>query len=150
MESMNKKRLLFLLISFAAMDVHSLDLRKNQKVVLLKVAYFNKFFGHIHRNPSRYSQSLSTIGCGHPIKIYKIISKKEKKDIQVFFNRNFYYVKAGPYKGFIHKKYLSKKPPRCFQDLYPRFFDSLELELTDMYHWGKLYDQYVYGRSLVK
>ena len=109
----------------------------------LRVAYYNHLFGHIHKNPSRYSISLSTISCGHPIKIMGT-------DGKVTMSGNFYKVNVGPYKGYISKKYLNKKKPDCFQDRYPRFFDNLDMSLTDMYYWGKLYDQYVYGRSTVK
>lgn len=108
-----------------------------------RIVYFKKLFGHIHKNPSRYSQSLSTIGCGHPIKILVNNGREE-------YGKGFYKVKVGPYEGYISKLYLNDKKPLCFQDKYPRFFDNLELSLTDMYYWGKLYDQYVYGRSTIQ
>lgn len=108
-----------------------------------RVAYFSKLFGHIHKNPSRYSQSLSTIGCGHPIKVL------QGKGGEIVVNE-FHKVSVGPYTGYISKKYLRSKKVSCFQDRYPRFFDNLGLSLTDMYYWGKLYDQYVYGRSTVQ
>jgi len=108
-----------------------------------RVVYFKKLFGHIHKNPSRYSQSLSTIGCGHPIKV--LVNKGREE-----YGKGFYKVKVGPYEGYISKLYLNDKKPNCFQDKYPRFFDNLELSLTDMYYWGKLYDQYVYGRSTIQ
>jgi hypothetical protein len=47
-------------------------------------------------------------------------------------------------------KYISRRKPECFQDRYPRFFDNVALELSDMYYWGKLFDQYVEGRSKVR
>ncbi len=109
----------------------------------VRVSYYKNLFGHIHKNASRYSQSLSTIGCGHPI---KILGNKGKEVI----SGDFFKVKVGPYTGFIDKKYLSSKKPNCFQDRYPHFFDNVGLSLTDMYYWGKLYDQYAYGRSTVQ
>lgn len=113
------------------------------KETSLRVAYYKNLFGHIHKSASRYSQSLSTIGCGHPI---KVLGMKGKEIVTGNFNK----VKVGPYKGYIDKKYLTSKKPTCFQDRYPRFFDNIGLSLTDMYYWGKLYDQYVYGRSTVQ
>jgi hypothetical protein len=109
----------------------------------VRVLYFSKLFGHIHKNPSRYSQSLSTIGCGHPT---KVIGNTETSSSGVSYLK----VKVGPYVGFISKSYLKTKKPNCFADEYPRFFDNLNLSLTDMYYWGKLYDQYITGRSRVK
>lgn len=109
----------------------------------LRVAYYKNLFGHIHKNASRYSQSLSTISCGHPIKVLGV----KGQEVQ---SGDFYKVKVGPYVGFIDRKYLSSKKQNCFQDRYPRFFDNIGLSLSDMYYWGKLYDQYVYGRSAVQ
>ena len=99
-----------------------------------RVLYFTKLFGHIHKNPSRYSQSLSTIGCGHPI---KVMGNTEVSSSGVSFLK----VKVGPYVGYISKGYLRGKKPECFADEFPRFFDNLNLSLTDMYYWGKLDDQ---------
>lgn len=113
------------------------------KEVRVKVAYYNHLFGHIHKNPSRYSISLSTISCGHPISILGQKGKASKTG-------QFFKVKVGPYIGYISEKYLNDKKPECFQDKYSRFFDNMDLTLTDMYYWGKLYDQYVYGRSTVQ
>ncbi len=132
-----KKALLMTFITF------TLGLSLQAKEVSLRVAYYKNLFGHIHKNASRYSQSLSTIGCGHPI---KILGVKGREIVSGDFNK----VKVGPYKGYIDKKYLVRKKPQCFQDRYPRFFDNIGLSLTDMYYWGKLYDQYIYGRSQVQ
>lgn len=116
---------------------------------LLRVEYYKPMFGHIHRNPSRYSSSMSTISCGHPVKIYKLENKKGGQ-AQIEFNEDWNFVKVGPYEGYIRKEYLSRKKPQCFQDKYPKFFDEIGLELADLYYWGKLYDQYIQGKSRVK
>jgi hypothetical protein len=126
---------LFILFSFLPIEA--------AKKAPERVLYFSKLFGHIHKNPSRYSQSLSTIGCGHPT---KVIGNTEVSSSGVSFLK----VKVGPYVGYISKIYLRSKKPQCFADDYPRFFDNLNLSLTDMYYWGKLYDQYITGRSRVK
>lgn len=107
---------------------------------VVAVAYFNEVFGHIHMNPDRQSQSLSTIACGHPLRILK---QKEEQE-------GFKLVKAGPYKGFIHQSLLSQKQPTCIQESYPKFFDLLNLSLSEMYFWGKLQDQAVEGKSKVQ
>ena len=118
---------------------------------LLRVSYYNNLFGHVKKNPSRYSQSQSAITCGHPVKIYKVSPKKGSSGVsQTVFNDSFYYVKVGPYWGYINKRYLSKKKPNCFQDEYPRFFDKLDLKIEDYFYWGKLYDQFIYGKSRVQ
>ena len=129
----------FLFLSFLLISTSSFS--KGEKT--LRVAYYKNLFGHIHKNPSRYSQSLSTISCGHPI---KILGHKGREIQSGKFNK----VKVGPYVGYIDRKYLTAKKKQCFQDRYPRFFDNIGLTLSDMYYWGKLYDQYVYGRSTVQ
>lgn len=118
------------------------------KKEMINLSYFRPIFGHVHRNPSKYSSSLTTISCGHPIKVYKLTPKKGRS--VTIFNKVWRYVKVGPYEGYIDKKYLVKSKPNCFQDRYPKFFDSLELDLTELYYWGRLYDQYVFGKSRVR
>ena len=130
---------IFLALSLMLLSLNSFA--KKEKT--LRIVYYKNLFGHIHKNPSRYSQSLSTISCGHPIKILGL----EGKEIQ---SGDFSKVKVGPYVGYIDRKYLSSRKRQCFQDRYPRFFDNIGLSLSDMYYWGKLYDQYVYGRSTVQ
>ncbi len=118
------------------------------KKKLLQVAYYKNMFGHIHKNPSRYSQSLSTLECGHPVKIYAL-EKEAGRPAQELFEGRFRYVEVGPYQGYIDHAYLSPEKVSCFQDKFSKFFEQLNLSPTDMYHWGKLYDHYVYGKSRV-
>jgi len=112
------------------------------KAGISRVVYFNHLFGHVHKSPSRYSQSLSTIECGHPV---KIVQEKGHEIIK----GNYIKVKVGPYNGYIHKIYLSNKKEKCFSDKYPKFFNALNLTITDMFYWGKLNDQFVQGQSKV-
>ncbi len=147
MESLIKRFLYILAFGITAFNLEAAPAGFKKR--LLHVAYYKNIFGHIHKNPSRYSQSLSTIECGHPVKIYVLVNLQNKSKQELFEGR-FHYVKVGPYEGYIDKSYLTLKRGDCFQDRFPRFFDHLELELTDMYYWGKLYDQYVYGKSRVQ
>ena len=128
------KHILVLIFSFFCFQTMS----KNE--VIVGTAYFNEIFGHIHMNPSKHSQSLSTIACGHPLRILK-----QEKD-----EDGFKLVKGGPYKGYIHESLLSEKIPDCIQESHPKFFDLLDLTLSDMYFWGKLQDQVVEGKSKVQ
>jgi hypothetical protein len=139
----NLKRIFFpILLTFL---FSSPALAKNPKNKVLGVYYFKKIFGHIHQNPSSYSTTLTTLSCGHPV---RLLSKKTGGNSQkVLFNRKWNLIKVGPYTGYIQQSFLSKKKVKCFQDRYPKFFDSLNLEITDMYYWGRLQDQYVRGKS---
>ena len=141
----NLKSKLFFLVLFSLL-IGSNEAKKNEKK-FLHIAYFKHIFGHIHKNPSRYSQSFSTLECGHPVKIYALIQGGREK---VLFEKRFYYVKAGPYEGYIDQSHLSLKRGPCFQRRFPKFFDQLSLKLSDMFYWGKLYDQYLYGKSKVQ
>lgn len=120
---------------------HSVIAKSKKKI--RKVSFYNKIFGHIHKSPSKFSQSLSTIACGHPVKVLSLNGRQE-------WGKGFFFVQAGPYEGYIHSDYLSDKSPECVQDKYPRFFDKLNLSISEMYYWGKLYDQYARGRSKVR
>lgn len=116
---------------------------KTQIKKIEKLMYFNKTYGHIYKKPSHASQSFSTISCGHPIKVMSING-------QVDWGKGFYFVKAGPYEGYIKMESLSKRESSCIQDKYPRFFNALNLSVSDMYYWGKLQDQFDRGESQVK
>ena len=130
-----------LLFTIFTICLFSVQAKKTKKI--RKVSFYSKIFGHIHKSPSKYSQSLSTIACGHPVKVLSLNGREE-------WGKGFYFVQAGPYEGYIHREYLSDKGPECVQDQYPRFFDKLNLSISDMYYWGKLYDQYARGRSKVR
>lgn len=101
--------------------------------------YYNKMMGHVHKNPSTYSVSLTTIQCGHGLKLIE--------DNEISVPMGWHYVKAGDDRGFIQEEYLSEKRPTCFQAKYPRFFNALNLDLTDMHYWGRLYDHYMLEES---
>jgi len=122
-----------------------LSVRADDKV-LNKVMYVKNLFSLVHRNPSTHSNSLTTIECGHPIKTYKLVSKK-RKTTRVKFNKGWILVKVGSYEGYINENQLSDSKVVCFQDKFPKFFDSLDIEINDMFYWGKLHDQYVTGKS---
>ncbi|WP_372653974.1 hypothetical protein [Halobacteriovorax sp.] len=130
-----------LLILFLVMQS---SLAKDQSKVLDKVMYVNKIFAQVHKNPSKHSIYLTTTECGHPVKVYKLESKNKSR---VLFNRTWKIVKVGSYDGYMNEEYLSDTKVKCFQDKYPKFFDSLGLEINEMFYWGKLYDQYVTGKS---
>jgi hypothetical protein len=126
--------LLFSLFSFA--ETTSTD----EKVV--GVFYMKPLFGHVHQTSVRTSPSLTTIQCAHPVKV--IESSK------VSVSPEWAYVQVADYRGFILKDYLSDKKPDCFQGKYPKFFDTLNLDLQELYYWGRLYDHYVQGESRVQ
>jgi hypothetical protein len=126
--------LLFSLLSFA--ETTSTD----EKVV--GVFYMKPLFGHVHQTSVRTSPSLTTIQCAHPVKV--IESSK------VSVSTEWAYVQVADYRGFILKDYLSDKKPDCFQGKYPKFFDTLNLDLQELYYWGRLYDQYIQGESRVQ
>lgn len=103
--------------------------------------YLNIFMGHLHKNPTKLSSSLTTLQCGHALKVLESDAVNPPKD--------WMYVSAGDDKGFIHSTSLSSSRPDCFQEKYPRFYNNLNLDLTDMYYWGRLYDHYSSGKSKV-
>ena len=105
------------------------------------VFYFKETFGHIHSNTSRYSSSLTTVGCGHPIKVFS------QKDA---FGKIWYEVEVAGQKGYVLKEFMLSSKPECFQQKYPVFFNAMNLGVSELYYWGRLYDQYVKGEVKVK
>ncbi|HXH32356.1 MAG TPA: hypothetical protein VNJ01_16265 [Bacteriovoracaceae bacterium] len=126
----------FLLVFFSALtfaDTRSSD----EKVV--GVFYFKPLFGHVHQSSSRASASMTTIQCSHPVKV--IESSK------VSAAAEWAYVQVADHKGFILKDFLSEKRPDCIMGRYPKFFDAFNLDLSELYYWGRLNDQYLYGET---
>lgn len=125
----------FLLTSFLWSATKSTD----EKIV--GIFYFKPMFGHVHQTSVRTSASLTTIQCAFPVKVI------ESSKVQV--GQEWAYVQVADYKGFILKQYLSDKKPSCLQGRYPKFFDSLNLDLSELYYWGRLYDHYTQGETRV-
>ena len=101
------------------------------------VVYVNKYFAHAHKTANKRSEIITTLTCGHPLRI------KSKNDSWVS-------VKVMGEKGFILTKNVSNKMPDCFQLRYNKFFNSMNLDLAELYYWGRLYDLYIDERSKVK
>jgi hypothetical protein len=125
--------LLTSLLSFA--ETTSTD----EKVV--GIFYMTPLFGHVHQSSVRTSASLTTIQCAHPVKV--IESSK------VSISKEWAYVEVADYRGFVMKQYLSEKRPDCIQGKYPKFFDALNMDLSELYYWGRLYDHYIQGETRV-
>lgn len=104
--------------------------------------YLKPMLGHVHQSSARTSASLTTIQCGHPVKV--IESSK------VSVGPEWAYVQVADYRGFILKDYLSTNRPECFQGKYPKFFDALNLDLSELYYWGRLYDHYIQVETRVQ
>ena len=101
--------------------------------------YFNPLFGHVHQSSVKTSASLTTIQCAHPVKVLE--------SSKVTVSSDWRYVQVADYRGFIQKQFLSEKRPECLQGKYPKFFDAVNLDLAELYYWGRLYDHYVMGET---
>ena len=141
-----KKRLIIVFSGLLLFSQYS-DARTVKKSVV-RIAFLKKMFGHVHQNPSRYSTAVTTISCGHPVKIYKVTESSGHSSET--FNKNFKFIKVGPYDGYILKNLLTSSRPKCFQDKYPRFFDHFEMDISEMYNWGRLNDLYLLKRTRVR
>lgn len=147
---MNSRAFIFLFIftmtsSVCAQTINAPVMTKST----LGVKYFSRMMGNVHQNPSRYSQVMTTISCNHPVKILKETSK-DGKEFVLYGENNWYMVSVGPYEGYIMVNYLGDKKNVCFEEEYSKFFEGLNLSITDLYYWARLYDQYVQGKSKVR
>ena len=147
---MNKK---VFVLSFIFILITSLSAQTITAPVMIKstlgVKYFSRMMGNVHQNPSRYSQVMTTISCNHPVKILKETSK-DGKEFVLYGDNNWHMVNVGPYEGYIMADYLGDKKNVCFEEEYSKFFEGLNLSITDLYYWARLYDQYVQGKSKVR
>ncbi len=129
-----------LLLLFASLLSFAETTSTDEKVV--GIFYMKPLFGHVHQSSVRTSASLTTIQCSHPVKV--IESSK------VSVSPEWAYVQVADHRGFIMKQFLSEKKPECFQGKYPKFFDGLNMDLSELYFWGRLYDHYVQGETRVQ
>jgi len=104
-----------------------------------EVVYLTTFLGHVHQSPSRLSPSLTTIQCGYPVKLLK--------DPTIIVSEDWERVQVADWKGFVWKRHLSKSRPDCFQARFPKFVDALNLDLAELYYWGRLNDHWEEGRA---
>ncbi len=102
--------------------------------------YYKNFLGHVHKNPSKDSTSLTIVQCSHSVKLLKAKNKIP----------GWSFVKVGDDIGYVQSNFLTEKRPECFQEKYPKFYLGLDLDITEMYFWGRLYDHYLQGKSRIK
>lgn len=100
--------------------------------------YFKDFMGHVHKTPSSDSSSLTAVQCAFKVKILK-----SKDSIDPMWS----YVKVGEDIGFIETSRLTSNRPNCFQSKYQEYYNSLNLDLTDLYYLGKINEQFVTKES---
>jgi hypothetical protein len=131
-----KQSLIFVLIF-----VLNLHCNAAKKESVLMVSYVQNKFAIIHENPSVSSAALTTVTCAFPL---KVLEDKLVRDTGTWLK-----VKAGDFTGFILQSHTALNRPDCFQARYPHFFKSLDLDLNELYYWGKLFDQLIEGRSKV-
>lgn len=145
MQKKLKQRSLIVVALTATMQLAFAQQPVIEKKSVLKVMYFNEMMGNVHQNSSRYSQTLTTISCNHPVKIMRTQSGNKE---QIYYgNGEWVQVQVGPYDGYLLKDLLSDKKQDCFQDQYPKFFEEMQMSLTDLYYLGRLNDQYLTGKS---
>jgi len=96
--------------------------------------YYSKLFGHIHLKPYSNSSSVTTISCGEMLQI-NLADKNEAID--------WVAVSFADKKGYVSKMHTTSEKPDCLQAKYPIFFQGLELDLTEVYLWGRLSDHII-------
>lgn len=95
--------------------------------------FIKKPFAQIHQNPTRVSRILTTFECGQALKL-----KSQSGD--------FALVSFANYEGHILIEHLQDdKPQDCYQDKYRKFFEYLNLGVSEMHYYGKLQDMLIEG-----
>jgi len=107
--------------------------------IVLGLKYLADPYAHLHQNPLIYSHSLTTLGCGHPVKTLE----------QSKLKPGWTYAQAGADKGYLRTSQLASKKPNCFKFKYPKFVQQFDLDLSQMYYWGKLHDQLIKIKTTV-
>ena len=113
---------------------------------VLEQLYLTEIFAHLHDRPDIYSAAKTTLACGHVVNILQEDPKKKS----VPNNNLWAYLEASGRDGYMIKTFLSPQRPECFQESYAVFFELLNLEVSDLYYWGRLQELILRGRSRVK
>lgn len=113
----------------------------SKKHKVLGTKYYRNVFGHLYARPAMNSHVMTIVTCGMPLKVYSSNRKLPNK---------WHHVIHGKIKGYVYKKFLSDEIPRCLNRKYPKFFDKLNLSDTEIFLWGRLYDQYQFGHTRVR
>ena len=87
--------------------------------------YIQNSFVHLKDFVSSHSSYSQTLMCGTPVELIKELS-------------DHYQVRYDKKVGFIPKSSAVKSPAQCFQEKYPVFFQSLNIDNADLFYWGKL------------
>ena len=103
------------------------------------VFYFKEKFGIIHELEDEDSPSQKVIKCGYPLEVFDAYHSGKDNE--------WAFVKTGSVKGFIPKKFLSKRWPRCFLRNYSQFFGEFQMTKMDLYFWAKYIERVAVGKS---
>lgn len=104
--------------------------------------YYQGFMGHLHKEAADSSASLTALQCAHSVSIIE-------RDGLVIPD-GWVFAKVGEDYGYIRSRFLGEGRPNCFQEKYPKFYQNLNLDLTDFYFWGRLSDHFIEGESLAR
>jgi len=91
--------------------------------------FIKKNFVILGQNPMPSTNPVSILSCGNKVKVSSQKSKISKK---------WSFVSVGPFEGYIKKQFLVKKKPQCFEDRFPKFYNSFKIKLSEIYYWARL------------
>ncbi len=114
-------------------------------IPIVNEMYFNLFAGHLHQMANSDSTSLKQLSCGDKVRVLTD-ENMGKNESRVEWLK----VNVGAYIGHVRKDFLVNEPPTCFSNKYLKFVEQFKLEITDKYNLGRLYDNYIWGKSKVK
>ena len=94
--------------------------------------FVDKQFVHVHKNKSVNSITVVTIACGKKVKLMSSDQTWNK-------------IKSGSFEGFSLKRNFTTDKPACLGSKYSKFYNQLDLSMTDIYKLGRLEDLFIYG-----
>ena len=112
---------------------------------IVQELYFNLISGHLHQGPSSDSSSLKVLSCGDRLKVIP-----NEKEITSTTRFSWTKLQVATYSGYVRTDFLVSELPNCFNNKYLKFFEQFKVDINDKYNWGRLYDNYVWGKSKVK
>jgi hypothetical protein len=96
------------------------------------IVYLSQSFAHIYSKPFNNTEALTTIACGHPLKVSSTPDNQYKNWLQVELEGQI---------GYVYKDFTTSSRPKCFQAQFNSFYRGLKLDLEDLYYWGRINDK---------
>ena len=101
--------------------------------LLAQKLYLNRTYAQLLNNPYSFSSTITTLPCATPLTVDPTLKSNAVDWVGVQFAQE---------RGYVYRKFVSiERPNDCYQEKYPVFLSALNLDVSELYYWGRLQNQ---------